>query len=126
METSPPTIVETALRWTARGLSVISIAILGMFLTSEPPTPGTTTAHEWIGLAFFPFGVMAGMVIAWRREGIGAAIGIASLACFYVIYGLGVRGTMRLGWWFMAFSLPLLLFGLAWMASRTRTHAVAG
>ena len=104
-------------RWIARGLSLVSIALLVLFVVGELPTPGRVAARELVGLAFFPLGVVVGMIVAWRREGLGAAIGLSSLACFYGVYGLALRGSAALGWWFVIFSSPLGLFALAALAS---------
>src|SRR5262245_14950564 len=105
--------LATIVRWTARALSLVSIALIALFVVGEPPIPGRVAARELVGLTFFPLGVVVGMLVAWRREGLGAAIGIASLACFYVVYGLGLRGSAALGWWFVIFSSPLGLFAVA-------------
>jgi hypothetical protein len=113
--------IVDVVRWAARLLSLASIAVLCLFVVGDPPLPGRAGAREWVGLAFFPIGVVVGMLVAWRREAVGAAIGLASLACFYVVYGLGLRGSAAaLGWWFVVFSSPLLVFLLAWVWSRAR------
>jgi len=111
-------IIVLSLRWAARLLSVASIGVLALFVVGDPPLPGRVAGREWIGLAFFPLGVVVGMVVAWRHEGIGAAIGLLSLACFYSVYGVGLRGSGALGWWFVIFSAPCFVFLLAWLAVR--------
>jgi hypothetical protein len=108
-------------RWAARLLSVASIAVIAMFVVGEPPVPGRVTAREWGALAFFPLGVVVGMVVAWWREAVGVAIGLGSLACFYIYFVL-LTGAAPRGVWFAVFSSPLALFLVAWaMSARGRT-----
>ena len=115
------------LRWAARLLSLASIGILAMFIAGDVPLPGRVAARDWVGLAFFPLGVVVGMIVGWRREGLGAAIGLTSLACFYVVYGQWLRGSAAsLGWWFLVFSTPLLLFLLTWIVSRVWEQGASG
>lgn len=102
------------LRWTARILSVASLLLLLAFATGEDGIkPSRVAPHEWIGLAFFPFGVAIGMLVGWWNEKLGGIISVASLAAFYVIYGGLVRGNMAMGWYFVLFALPGFLFLLS-------------
>lgn len=102
------------LRWTARLLSVASLLLLLAFVVGEDGIkPSRVTAQEWIGLAFFPFGVALGMLVGWWNEKFGGFISIASLAGFYLIYGGLVRGSMAMGWYFVLFALPGFLFLLS-------------
>ena len=112
-----------SLRWVARLFSVASIALLSLFVLGEPPVPGNVAAREWVGLAFFPIGVVIGMVVGWRHEGLGAAIGLLSLACFYGVYGVVLRGSGALGWWFVVFSSPCFVFLLTGLADRAQQPA---
>ena len=90
-------------RWTARILSLVSIAVLLLFLFGEPFPAAKLSAREWTGLLFFPFGIMLGFVVAWWKEGVGAAITIVSLVAFYLVYGLLLNG--KVGWFFIVFCL---------------------
>ncbi len=51
-------------RWLARIASLASIAMLAVFATSGGNFP---TAGEWLLIAFFPVGVVVGMIVAWWR-----------------------------------------------------------
>jgi hypothetical protein len=109
-------ITTTLIRWTARILSVISIAILALFLFGESGFTQSITEKplEWIGLFFFPFGVAAGMILSWFKDSLGAAVTAASLLIFYFINYFG-WGSFPSGPWFLLFSSPGFLFGLSWV-----------
>jgi len=99
------------LKWTIRILSVLSIAIMLMFLVGErgmnegnPPTAG-----EWLGICFFPIGVVVGMGLGWWHEFRGGIFGVVSLFLFYVWDAIR-SGTPPNGIWFAVFSLPAFLF----------------
>ena len=82
-----PATISTVTRWLARVLSVISIGVLLLFFFGEADfsQPIRLTAGEWIGVLFFPVGVVAGMILGWWWEGVGAAVAVGSLSAFYVL-----------------------------------------
>ena len=63
------------------------------------------------------------MIIAWRKEGIGAGVTLASLGAFYGVYGL-LLGS-RVGGWFIVFASPAFFFLLYWIMSRNKSEAAA-
>src|SRR5438128_545431 len=79
-------ITTLSLRRMARAASLLSIGTILLFLVGF--NPGSVRPREWVGLAFFPAGVVIGMIVAWWKEGFGAGITLASLAAFYGVYGL--------------------------------------
>jgi len=99
-----------ALRWIARALSIATIGFILLFLFGEGLNPSEVRPIEWLGLLFFPFGLMFGLVLGWRREFAGGLIGTGSVALFYLLYGLLIFGTIRQGWWILILSLPAVLF----------------
>ena len=108
----------SALLWTARALSVVSVVILLLFLLGEDGLdPSKVRPREWAGLLFFPFGVMVGMVVAWWRERLGGAVCVGSLLAFYFWHLLTAGGPPK-GLAFLAFSLPGFLFLLYGLLSR--------
>jgi hypothetical protein len=107
-------------RWFARATSVFSIGLLLLFIIGEGSGPGAVAGRQWIGLLFFPFGVAAGMLVAWKREAPGGLLSIGSLTCFYVVYGFILSGRLPGGWAFAAFSSPALLFLLTWLLEKTK------
>lgn len=114
MAKSPNYFVANVLRWTARLTSVASIGLLLQFLFGEPGTP---TLAEATLMAFFPFGVMAGMVLGWWKELYGGLFTVISLAIFYVLMFVQ-RGQVPPGPYFALFALPGVMFLAAALARR--------
>ena len=85
-----------------------------MLFAGEGLHPSRITTSEWVGLLFFPIGVMIGMVIAWWKEGVGSLVTVGSLLAFYVVYGYLMRNHLG-GWAFIVFASPGFLFLLHWL-----------
>jgi hypothetical protein len=98
----------------ARITSIASVALLIMLFLGEGLDPSAITRNEWMGLVFFPIGVVIGMVVAWWKEGLGAAITLGSLAAFYLVWGWLLRNHIG-GWAFVTFASPGFLFLLHWL-----------
>jgi hypothetical protein len=109
------------LLWVARILSIICILLILLFFIGEGFNPQNIAPQEWVGLLFFPLGVVAGMVIAWWREGLGGLITTLSLLAFYLIYGLLFSGRLAGGWAFVSFSAPGFLFLGYWLLKNMPT-----
>ena len=108
----------------ARVGSVVSITLLLLLFQAEAFHPSEIAPREWFGLAFFPIGVVVGMVIAWWKEGVGAVVTLASLLGFYLVYGYLLRYHIA-GWAFVLFASPGFLFLLHWMLYRPEhKHAI--
>jgi hypothetical protein len=103
----------------ARVTSIASITLLVMLFQGEAFHPSNVALKEWIGLFFFPTGVIVGMVIAWWKEGLGALIALGSLGVFYLVYGFVMSNHIG-GWAFVAFSSPALLFLAHWLLRHGR------
>jgi hypothetical protein len=116
----------TVLRWSARVLSVLSVGVILLFFVGEGFDPSEVTLRQWVALLLFPVAVVAGMFVAWRREGLGGGVSVAGLAAFY-LYSLLLNGGMPRGLAFLILSAPgflFLLYGLARQA--THAHGPAG
>ena len=98
----------------ARIGSIASITLLFLIFMGEPFRPSGISRNEWAGLAFFPIGVVIGMVIAWWKEGVGAVVTVGSLVGFYLVYGYLLRNHIG-GWWFIVFASPGFLFLVHWL-----------
>lgn len=107
-----------AVRWTARVASIVCLAIIFLFFVGEGIHFGTVRPAEFVGLAFFPLGVMIGLVLAWREELAGGIITVASIVAFYVIYGALMNGNLLQGWAFLPFLIPGILFIIYALQSR--------
>jgi hypothetical protein len=104
---------ETALytlRWSGRVLSLMVLFLLALFYLSEGIGTSEIAYREYIGLLFFPIGIMIGFVVGWRNELAGGLISVFSILCFYLVYGLLLSGSIRQGWAFLVFAVPGILF----------------
>jgi hypothetical protein len=110
----------------ARVGSIASITMLALIFFGEGSfRPSEISRNEWIGLAFFPIGVVLGMIIAWLKEGVGSVLTVGSLIGFYVVYGYLFSNHIG-GWWFIVFASPGFLFLLHWFVnSANPRHAVS-
>lgn len=114
-------LIILVMRWLALITSLVSLILLTMFLMDGErfnPRP-----KQLVGMAFFPLGVAVGLIVAWWKEGIGAAIALISLACFYTIYGWLMGGNVNT-LWFVVFASPAFLFLTAWALSRSNRSEV--
>lgn len=93
---------EDAVRTIARFWSVLSTIMILLFLFGEGLEPGNLKLIEWIGLIFFPVGVLVGLIISWRKEIAGGIVTIASIVIFAFI--------MAINWFIIALGFPALLF----------------
>jgi hypothetical protein len=100
-------------------LSIASTVLLLMFLFGEKFEVSKVAASQWLGLIFFPLGVIVGFVVAWWKEGLGGAITIASLLTFYLIFVLLLKGSLSQGVWFLVFAAPGFLFLISFAISRS-------
>ena len=108
----------------ARAASIISITLLVLLFQAEALHPSEIAPREWFGLAFFPIGVIAGLVIAWWKEGLGVSITLGSLLAFYLVYGFLLEYHVG-GWAFVVFASPACLFFFHWVLRHgSHTHAM--
>jgi hypothetical protein len=108
----------------ARVSSIASVTLLFTLFASELSNPSEIAPRQWVGLFFFPLGVIAGMIIAWWKEGLGAAITVGSLLGLYLVYGYFMRYHIA-GWVFIVFASPGFLFLLHWLLSGAeKKHAL--
>ena len=105
---------QLVVRWSARILSIASTLVLLLFLFGEPFNVSRITPKEWAGLALFPFGVIVGFAIAWRKEILGGAI---TLACVVSVCLLYVR-VFSQAWPFAVFAFPGVLFIISGLLTR--------
>ena len=102
----------------ARAGSIASITLLISIFWGEAFHPSEISATEWVGLVFFPIGVVIGLIVAWWKEGVGSVVTVASLVSFYLVYGYLLRNHIG-GLAFIAFASPGFLFLAHWLLSGT-------
>ena len=105
---------QLVVRWSARILSIASTLVLLLFLFGEPFNVSRITPKEWAGLALFPFGVVVGFLLAWRKEILGGAI---TFVCVVTTRLLFVR-TFSHAWPFLVFAFPGSLFIISGLLAR--------
>jgi hypothetical protein len=108
------------LRWSARVLSILAVGVVLLFAFGEGLNLSHFTAPQLVLFAFFPIGVCLGMALAWRWEGLGGGIAVASLAAFYLVDRLTSSSFPR-GFAFVALAAPGFLFLLCWLWARSTT-----
>lgn len=93
------------LRWVARVMSLFTMGVVLMFAFGE----GVPAGRDWVLLAFFPIGLLIGLVIGWRREVLGGAVAVGSMAVFFALLA-AFSGRFPAGPYFAILGLPGLLF----------------
>lgn len=104
----------SALKWGARLASIGTFLFIGMFLVGEL-TGGDGQAprsDEWLGVLFFPVGLLAGLALGWRKEMAGGLMSLLSIAAFYG-WNFSRTGSWPSGPWFLILATPAVAFVLA-------------
>jgi len=120
-----PTYLFT-IRWAARLLSVASIGFILLFVFGEGSGWLSVRGQDLVGLAFFPAGLIIGIVLAWRRELSGGIVAVGSIVLFYLVYGLAINRNVFQGWAFLVLSIPGWLFLLYALLSHERWNGEIG
>ena len=97
-----------ALRWLARFLAAVSVAVLLLFLFGEPFGLSNLSLAQLVAFVFFPFGLIVGLILGWFRELVGGLVAVGSVACFYLVFVIFYQEWP--GWWFLVFALPGFLY----------------
>ena len=98
-------------RWVARTTAVLAILFVLLFLVGEGLTVNGVwpTPDEWIGLLFFPFGMVLGYILAFSWERAGGLLGVISFVAFY-LWNYYARGRFPTGIYFPLLAVPGVLF----------------
>lgn len=90
-------IIVPLLKWSARILSIIAIGIIAKTFAETASDVPVSNFQEITLLSCYPFGVVLGMLIAWKWEGIGGMITLLSLTGLYlfdyIFYNIFPSGT---------------------------------
>ena len=106
------------LRWIARILSLLVLGLVLMFAFGEKLDLARFTPRELMLSLFFPLGLCLGLALAWRWEGWGGALAVASMIAFYLADRL-MSGSFPRGVFFPSLAVPGSLFLLCWWWART-------
>lgn len=112
---------SSILHWAARALAAVSTALIALMATDGLAWPNPS---EWALIAFFPIGVVAGFVWAWRTPAAGGTLSVLSLVGFYLMHRT-LAGGWPSGPWFAVFSAPAAVFLAAAVASQFEHPAPA-
>ncbi|MCA9874484.1 MAG: hypothetical protein KC441_12535 [Anaerolineales bacterium] len=106
-------------RWAARIGSLFTLVFVGAFVVGEMvnPTGPLPTLTEWVGLLFFPIGVLVGLGLGWWREDVGGVTAVLSLFAFYV-WDLIVSHSLPGGIFFLLLTAPAFLYLFIWRQTR--------
>ena len=94
------------IRYANRVLSLSISAFLLAMIAGDPIKPN---GEETLALLFFPGGVIAGFLLAWKKEQKGALVSMLSLLLFY-LYMYISRGNFPGGPYFLLITLTAVLF----------------
>jgi hypothetical protein len=114
--------LTTVIRWVAKVWSVLSIgALLLPTLVEGPYWLRAQSLREVIGHLCF-FGILLGLILAWRWEGLGGTITVGSFALFYLTWWLSGRSPS--GPFFALIAAPGFLFLACWLRAHYRQRGV--
>ena len=114
--------VAITIKWIARIWSILSLAFLLLFFGASIFSSigaDTFAFKDVFQFVFFPIGLTIGLIIAWKWEGLGGIIAIASIIGFH-LQMLVVHGKADFGLFFELLAAPGILFILYWILSRKR------
>jgi hypothetical protein len=113
------------LRWTARVLSLLALGVVATFVMAEGPPFWRFAPRELMLFVCFPLGVCAGLALAWKWEGIGGSLTVASFASFYLVHWLWSH-RFPSGIAFFVLALPGFLFLLCRIWTLASNRRLAG
>lgn len=94
----------------ARTTSIFSIFVILLFLVGEGFNPLNMTANELLLSLFFPLMLLAGLVIAWKKELLGGIIAISGTVLFFIVHSLISENSPDDWLPFAIFTFPAILF----------------
>lgn len=100
--------LEEIALWMARLLCGLSFALLALFVVAHLFEAGPQpTSHEWLGLTFFPAGVMLGLLLAVFSPIAGGLVASLAMLAFYV-WHFQTTQTLPSGPFFLLFATPAI------------------
>jgi hypothetical protein len=114
----PLFVLEGGVRWTARVLSALLVAIVLLIFVGEGFNPLNLKGIEPVQMALF-WTACAGMVVAWRWPAVGGALSLGGMILFFAVES-AVTGRLPRGLFFYLMLLPGVLFLLSAFIRRRR------
>ena len=114
--------VAITIKWIARIWSILSLAFLLLFFGASiigSIGKETFVFKDVFQFVFFPIGLTIGLIIAWKREGLGGIIAIGSIIGFH-LQMLVKHGKLDFVLFIDLLAAPGILFILYWILSRKR------
>ncbi len=107
--------IDLSLSWLARMTGACLVTVFVIFAMGEGMRPTLLSRSETL-MFFALFVALAGIVIAWRHEGLGGAMSVAGMLAFYLLNFAVTRHWPR-GLFFPLLFVPGLLFLACWWRS---------
>lgn len=114
----------TITRWLARllgtPLALFVLVFVGAHIVGDepPPDPGVDPQVLLGIMAMTTLSISAaGLLVAWKWEGLGGLLSVAGVAGFYGV-ALAASGELLAGWHLPVLSIPGFLYLLAWWLGR--------
>jgi hypothetical protein len=107
--------------WIAR---ISGILLLGLFLLFFLGEGGFNPFHLTIIellMTVCILIVLVGILIAWKKEGLGGAMMVGGMILFYVINFIG-SGKFPGGWVFQILFVPGILFLICWFVTKVKKY----
>jgi hypothetical protein len=106
------------LRWSARLTGLATIGLMTALMIGGGFDPARLKVREWILAAFFPLGLVFGLILGWRQEKLGGLISLGSLVGFYVV-SLVLAPGLHKGLAVVILAVPGLLFVFSALAAKS-------
>ena len=114
-----PPIVCSIVRWVARGTGLLIAAGFLTFVVGEPVgSLRVIQFREWIGMVLL-FGVVAGMLLAWKWEFPSALISLFALGAFAAVVHMQNYEVLAIA------AIPNILFLLDWKLRRAHSTRIS-
>lgn len=117
--------MKTAVHWIARVSAAVSVIVLSLLVIGNIlEMDKWPSVNESVGLLFFPFGLLLGLLTGFKQPMYGGCVAIVSLLAFYS-WHMAVEGNLPRGLYFVIFALPGLLFLTSgWLSKRRQEVAL--
>ena len=123
--TSVSTRSTSIIRWVARIIGTLSVAVFLFFFVADCVEKGRILIEsDRLLMIVFMFLTFVGLIVAWKWEGIGGTMALIGLIAFNILSPASVT---RAALYFMTglYGLPALLFVLCWWQTRKQHNPKA-